>query len=83
MILVLTAQLDDRIGAGDEGPHGGGSGVDLLDEVQTGGLGHAQTGRAGDEELDLLSGQQIGQLAEGLAGPLTGLGVVALVGAEK
>ena len=80
---ILAPQLDDRIGAGDEGSDGSSGGIDLLDKVQTGGLGHAQTGRAGDEELNVLAAEHVGQLTEGLAGPLTGLGVVALVGAEK
>ena len=80
---VLAAQLDDGVGAGDEGPDRGGGGVDLLDKVQAAGLGHAQTGGAGDEELDLLTGQHTVEAPEGLAGPLPGLGVVPLIGAEQ
>ncbi len=80
---VLAAELDDGVGAGDEGPHRGGGGVDLLDEVQPGGLGHAEAGGAGDEELDLLAAQQPAQTAQGLTGALARLGIMPLVGAEE
>ena len=80
---VLAAQLDDGIGLGDELTHGGGGGVDLLHEVQVRGLGHAQAGRAGDGELDLLPAEHPAQPLQGLAGALAGLGIVPLIGAEE
>ena len=79
---VLAPQLDDRVRAGDEGADGGGGGVDLLDEFQSGGLGHTQAGGAGDQELEILSCQHILQAPEGLAGPLPGLGIMPLIGAK-
>ena len=80
---VLAAQLDDGVGVGDVCIHRGGGGVDLLDKVDAGGVGHAQAGRAGDGHLDVLSGEHVLDGLQGLAGPLPGLGEVPLVGAEQ
>ena len=76
---VLAPQLDNGVGVGDIGVHGGGGGIDLLDKVDSRGVGHAQSGGAGDGHADLLSGQHLRDRAQGLAGPLSGFGVVPLV----
>ena len=80
---VLAAQLNDRVGVGDVCIDGGGGGVHLLDKVDIRRLGHPQPGGAGDDQLDGLAGQPVGEGAQGLAGPLSGFGVVPLVGAEQ
>ena len=70
---VLAAQLDDGVGVGDVSVDGGGGGVHLLHEVQLRGLSHAQSGGAGDDQPDVLSGEHVPDGAQGLAGALTGL----------
>ena len=52
---ILAAQLDDSVGVGDICIHRSGGGVDLLDKVDARGVGHAQAGRAGDDQLYLLA----------------------------
>ena len=80
---VLAPQLDDGVGVRDVCIHRGGGGVDLLDKVDARGGGHPQASGAGDGDLDALPGEHIPDGAEGLAGPLTGLGIVPLIGAEQ
>ena len=80
---VLAAQLDYGVGVGDVGVHRSGGSVDLLDEVDAGGIGHAQTGGAGDGHLNVLSGEHILNGLQGLTGTLTGFGEVSLIGAEE
>ena len=80
---VLAPQLDHRVGAGDVAVHRGGGGVYLLHKVDLRGRGYAQPGGAGDGQPDALSGQHGPDGAQGLAGPLTGLGVVPFIGAEQ
>ena len=80
---VLAAQLNDGIRLGDVCIDRRGGGVDLLHKIDAGGVGHAQTGRAGDDQFHLFARQQTGDGMEGLAGPFPGLGVVPLVGAEQ
>ena len=80
---VLAAQLNDGVGFGYVAVHGGGGGVDLLDEVDASRLGHPQTGRAGDGQADRFAREHVRDLMQGLAGPLPGLGIVPLVGAEQ
>ena len=80
---VLAAQLDHRVGVRDVGVHCGGGGVYLLYEVQPRGLGHAQAGGAGDHQAHILAVEHILNGAQGLTGPLPGLGIVPLVGAEQ
>ena len=63
--------------------YGGGGGVYLLHEVQLCRGGYPQPGGAGDGQTDLLPGQHGLDGAQGLAGPLTGLGVVPFIGAEQ
>ena len=52
---ILAAQLNDSVGVGNICIDGGGGGVDLLDKVDARGVGHAQAGRAGDDQLYLLA----------------------------
>ena len=52
---ILAAQLNDSVGVGDVCIHRSGGGVDLLDKVDARGVGHAQAGRAGDDQLYLLA----------------------------
>ena len=80
---VLAAQLDDRVGVGYVLVDGGGGGVHLLHEVDLRRLGHAQAGRAGDDDAHLPAGEPVRQRAQSLGGPLPGLGVVPLIGAEQ
>ena len=80
---VLAAQLDDGIGVRNVGVHRGGGGVHFLDEVQAGSLGHPQAGGAGDDQLDPLAAELARDGLQGLTGPLPGLGVVPLIGAEQ
>ena len=80
---VLAAQLDHRVGVGYVLVDGGGGGVHLLHKVNVRGLGHAQTGGAGDHDAHLLPGQLVTDGAQGLRRPLPGLGVVPLIGAEQ
>ena len=80
---VLAPQLNDGIRLGDVCIDRRGGGVDLLHKIDAGGVGHAQTGRAGDDQFHLFARQQTGDGMEGLAGPFPGLGVVPLVGAEQ
>ena len=80
---VLAAQFDDRIGVGYVLVDGGGGGVHLLHEVDLRRLGHAQAGRAGDDDAHLSAGEPVRQRAQSLGGPLPGLGVVPLIGAEQ
>ena len=80
---VLAPQLDHRVSAGDVAVYGGGGGVYLLHEVQLCRGGYPQPGGAGDGQTDLLPGQHGLDGAQGLAGPLTGLGVVPFIGAEQ
>ena len=80
---VLAAQLDDRVGAGVQGVHGLGRGVHLLHEIQAAGLGHAQSGGAGDGQFDLLAAVVPLDPVQDLAGLFAHLGKMALVGAEK
>ena len=80
---VLAAQLDDGIGVRNVGVHRGGGGVHFLDEVQAGSLGQPQAGGAGDDQLDPLAAELARDGLQGLTGPLPGLGVVPLIGAEQ
>ena len=80
---VLAAQFDDRVGVGYVLVDGGGGGVHLLHEVDLRRLGHAQAGRAGDDDAHLPAGEPVRQRAQSLGGPLPGLGVVPLIGAEQ
>ena len=80
---VLAAQLNDRIGAGDEGVHCGGSGVHLLHEVDAAGLGHTQTGGAGDDHPHLMTQEFVLDALQNLAGLFTHLGKMPLIGAEQ
>ena len=80
---VLAPQLDDRVGPRYVGVHRRGGGVHLLNKVDPGGVGHSQSGGAGNDHLHLPARQHVGDGPEGLAGPLPGLGVVPLIGAEQ
>ena len=80
---VLAAQLDDSVSAGDESVHRGSSGVHLLHEVDAAGLGHTQTGGAGDDHLHLMSQELVLDALQNLAGLLPHLGKMPLIGAEQ
>ena len=55
----------------------------ILNKVDPGGVGHSQSGGAGNDHLHLPARQHVRNGPEGLAGPLPGLGVVPLIGAEQ
>ena len=59
--------------------HRAGGGEYLLYELQPGGLGHAQPGRAGDRHLNLPATQGGGQLTESFRRLFPHLGHMALI----
>lgn len=79
---VLAAQLDDSVGIRYVLVDSGSGGVHLLHKIQAGRLGYTKSRRSGDHQLDLLPRQLFPDRAQRLRRPLTGLGIMPLIGAE-